>query len=262
MLALIAGQGALPGQLIKALKTPALIAALDGFPPEGLTPDITFRLETLGSFLAEMSARGVTEVCFAGSIRRSPLDASKVDTATAPLLPAIVEALQSGDDAALRTVLGIFEAAGLKITAAQEIDPALLPEPGVVTGKRPTDADERNAIRAAEIMKALGPADVGQACVVHDGQALAIEAHFGTDWMLDSLLRRPDGRGGLLFKAPKPGQDRRIDLPAIGPDTIARAAKAGLSGVVIEAGGVMVVDRDAAIVAADHAGLFLWVRDA
>jgi DUF1009 family protein len=124
---------------------------------------------------------------------------------------------------------------------------------------------------------------------------IAVEAQPGTDWMLASLLARdhvpaetgglfddPFGvaadmlggpardprprrdpvlpAGGLLYKAPKPGQDRRIDLPAIGPETVRRAAAAGLEGIVVEAGGVMILDRDETIAAADRAGLFLWVR--
>ena len=64
----------------------------------------------------------------------------------------------------------------------------------------------------------------------------------------------------MLFKGPKPGQDRRIDLPAIGPATVAGAAAAGLAGIAVEAGGVMILDRAETIAAADAAGLFLWVR--
>jgi DUF1009 family protein len=126
---------------------------------------------------------------------------------------------------------------------------------------------------------------------------IAIEAQPGTDWMLASLLSRGGERlptggllddpfgvaadmfggpavasrrgrdprlppGGLLYKAPKPGQDLRADLPAIGPDTVRGAAAAGLEGIVIEAGGVMVLDRAETVRAADAAGLFLWVRRA
>jgi DUF1009 family protein len=106
----------------------------------------------------------------------------------------------------------------------------------------------------------MGAVDIGQSCVVAAGQALAVEALFGTDWMLDSLRLRPDGAGGVLFKAPKPDQDRRVDLPTIGPSTVAGAAAAGLSGIAIEAGGVMVTDRDRTIADCDRLGLFLWVR--
>jgi DUF1009 family protein len=92
------------------------------------------------------------------------------------------------------------------------------------------------------------------------------------DWMLDSAdallgsaadwLSNGAALGtGFLYKAPKPGQDRRADLPVIGPGTAQAVAAAGLSGIVIEAGGVMVLDRASTLDALDTAGLFLWVRE-
>jgi UDP-2,3-diacylglucosamine hydrolase len=71
---------------------------------------------------------------------------------------------------------------------------------------------------------------------------------------------RTRARAGLVYKAPKPGQDRRVDLPALGPQTVARAAAAGLGGIAWEAGGVILIDRAAMVDAAQAAGLFLWAR--
>ena len=138
--------------------------------------------------------------------------------------------------------------------------PALLPEAGSLTERKPDRDWAEEAICAQSALAAMGEADIGQSCVVHRGQVLALEGSFGTDWMLNSLARRPDDGGGIFFKAPKPTQDRRIDLPVIGPETVARAATAKLEGLVIEHGGVIVLDRNATVSAADKAGLFLWVR--
>ena len=262
MRALIAGQGALPGYLHRALGAGTVVCELEGF-PSGLPDPTVFRIETLGTFLEDLVARGVSEVCFAGAIRRPALDPSHVDTATAPLVPRIAEALQRGDDAALREVLAMFEERGLLIRGAHELAPDLLPPPGIPTAARPSARDRQDADRAGEIHTGLAAADIGQACAVAAGQALAIEALGGTDWMLDSIGpgRRPDGpNGGVFFKAPKAGQDRRVDLPAIGVETVTGAARAGLSGLVIEAGGVLAIDLPGIVAACDAAGLFLWVR--
>ena len=262
MLALIAGQGALPRHLAETADTPPLIASLARFPPDTLEPEVVFRIETLGTALAELKERGVTEVCFAGALRRHPIEPTEIDAATMPFVPRMAEALQQGDDAALRVVISIFEEAGLAVKAAHEISPDLLPPAGALTEAPPTDADIADMKRAADVMAALAPADVGQACVVHRRQVLAIEATYGTDWMLGSLEHRPDrATGGTLYKAPKPGQDRRIDLPVIGPETVHAAADAGLYGIAIQAGGVMVLDREKAIEIADKAGLFIWVQE-
>lgn len=263
MLALIAGEGALPAKLMAAQATPPLICELEGF-ESGLSPDpLVFRIERLGGFLAELTERGVTEVCFAGAIRRPPLDPSLVDAATMPLVPRMMQALQAGDDAALRTVIAFFEEAGFAVRAAHELVPELLPQAGVPTDAQPSDRNKQDAARAADRATLLAPADIGQALVVASGQVLAVEALGGTDWMLASLAgdRRPPGpSGGILYKAPKHGQDRRIDLPVIGPATVASARAAGLSGIVIAAGGVMVLDLQETIDAANAAGVFLWVR--
>lgn len=261
MLALIAGQGALPGAIVAALSERPVICAVEGFAPEGLEVDRWIRLERLGSALRDLKAAGVRRVCFAGAIRRPKIDPTAIDAATLPLVPVFLKAMAAGDDAALRAVIGIFEDAGLEVVAAHEAAPGLLMGPGCPTRAQPGARARDDAARAEAIIAAMGQADVGQSCAVLSGQALAVEGVFGTDWMLHSLAARPDGQGGILFKAPKPGQDRRADLPVIGPGTVAGAQAAGLEGLVIEAGGVMVLDRDRVIADCDAAGLFLWVRE-
>ena len=265
MLAVIAGSGALPARVVASAQGSVVTCEMAGSPadlPAG--PDIRFRLETLGSLLATLKARGVTEICLAGGVRRPVIDPSAIDGATLPFVERIAGALRAGDDGALRTVLAILEEAGFAIRAAQDIVPDLVPAAGVLSRIHPSPADGADAGRAAGIVAALGRADVGQGCVVAAGQALALEALPGTDHMLACLTPRPAGlpAGGLLYKAPKPTQDRRVDLPAIGPGTVKQAAAAGLTGIVIEAGGVMILDREATVAEADDAGLFLWAREA
>lgn len=264
MLALVAGQGGLPAILLAQVSGPVTVAALEGFPPE-VDVDLTFRVEQLGSFLDELEVRGVGRVCFAGSLARPALDPAAVDEATAPYVERIVQSLQMGDDGALREVLSIFEERGFQVVAAHEVAPALLPGTGVATKQTPSVQDERDAARARQILKVTAEADIGQGCVVSNGQALAIEALGGTDWMLQSLVNdRPKAAapGGVFAKAPKPSQDRRVDLPVIGPDTIRAVAGAGLNGLVIEAGGVMVLEWDDTLRLANDHDLFLWVREA
>ncbi len=258
MLAVIAGQGALPGEIVAALPDRPYIAALNGFTPESVVPDEVFRLEHLGSFLTGLTARGVREVCFAGAVQRPPIDQSQIDAATLPLVPRIAAAMGQGDDTVLRVAVAIFEEAGFVVQGAHDLVPALLPDAGALVGQ-PADDAPRDMTRARDVLKAMGAADTGQACVVWRGQVLAIEGLFGTDWMLNSLAHRPDGRGGLLYKGPKPGQDRRVDLPAIGPATMEGAAAAGLDGVVIEAGGVLLLQREETLRRAAAHGLFLLV---
>lgn len=269
--ALIAGQGRLPVALAGALTESGedfLLAELDGFASEvpGAAP-IRFRVERLVPFLDMLANRGVRRVVFAGAMRRPALDPELIDGRTATLVPRLAGAFRSGDDALLREVIAIFEEWDFEVVGAHTVAPALVPGPGCLTGE-PADADRADAARAAAIVAATGRLDIGQGAVVAQGLCLAVETLPGTDAMLDFVARhagslRPDPKGGrgVVYKAPKPGQDRRIDMPAIGPGTVRHAAAAGLSGIAWEAGGVIVLDRAETVAEAERSGLFLWARE-
>lgn len=260
--AVIAGQGSLAPAVIDALDDP-LVYALEGFAPP--VPAIPFRLERLVPFLDGLIEAGVGRVVFAGAVRRPRLDPEAFDPRTAQLVPRILTAMQSGDDAALREVLEIFEEHDLSICGVDEILPGLIPAEGVLCGT-PSQADRRDAARAAEILAATGPLDLGQGVVVAQGLCLALETLPGTAAMLEFAARhadlRPEANGsrGVFYKAPKPGQDRRVDLPTLGPDSVTQAAAAGLAGIAWQAGGVILLDRDETLRRAQEADLFLWAR--
>ena len=265
-LALMAGTGALPAAVIAALPTRPLVCVLDGYGPAGVTPDLTFRLERLMPLLRALSDQGVTEVAFAGAVQRPRLDPSLFDAATAGLVPRLLAAMQSGDDATLRAFIGIFEEEGFTIRGLADLAPALLPGPGLLAGIL-TEQDQADASRAAAIVTALGTVDVGQGACVAQGLCLAVEALPGTDAMLAQVANLPaalrpnpaHGRG-LIYKAPKPGQDTRIDQPALGVQTLINAAAAGLGGVVFQAGSVICLDLPAMQAQAAALNLFLWSR--
>lgn len=260
--AIIAGQGALAPAVAAMLDDP-VIAALEGFAPP--MPHQSFRLERLVPFFDWLSDQGVERVTFAGAVRRPRLDPEAFDPRTASLVPRILAAMQSGDDAALREVIALFEESGFTVVGTPEIAPDLVPGEGLLTGE-PTAADISDADCAARIVAGLGGLDIGQGAVVAQGLCLAVETLPGTAAMLDFVARhsdmrpRPNGARGVFWKAPKPGQDRRIDLPSIGPDTVDEAARAGLAGIAWQAGGVILLEREAAMERARAAGVFLWAR--
>ncbi|MFM7655098.1 MAG: LpxI family protein [Paracoccaceae bacterium] len=261
-LALIAGAGGLPAALVAALAERPLICALDGFAPAGLTPDQSFRVERLAVFLRWLEDQGVSEVCFAGAVQRPRLDPALFDPTTATLVPRLLAAMGQGDDATLREVLAIFAEHGFALKGVTDIAPHLVPGAGVYAGAV-TPQDEKDAARAEAIVAALGAVDVGQGCVVAGGLCLAVETLPGTDAMLGFVAQMPAAlrpAKGLFYKAPKPGQDRRIDLPALGVQTVRNAAAAGLGGIVWQAGGVICLDLRAMQQEAEALGLFLWAR--
>lgn len=253
MLALIAGTGGLPAAILANHR--AYVCAMAGFDPD-VPVDITFRIEHLGSVLAHLKGQGVSEVCFAGAVKRPAIDPRAIDAATKPLVPIIQAAIAAGDDGALRAIIGIFEEAGFVVRAAHELARELLPVAGVLTKRKP-DADMMaEAVLGDRVLVRLGALDRGQACVISNGALLAEEGPDGTDAMIADVK----AKGGILFKGPKPNQDRRADLPLIGVGTARGIVAAGLDGIVIEAGGVMVLDLPQVVEILNGAGKVLWVR--
>jgi UDP-2,3-diacylglucosamine hydrolase len=269
-LAIVAGRGPLPRLLAEHCRRtgrPYRVVVLDGVALDWLAshPAIAASFEKPGRLFAALRASGCTLVTFAGGIRRPSLNPLRFDLTMMRLAPRLVAGLRQGDDALLRLVAGIFEAEGLAVVAPHAILPDLPVGPGPLTARAPTEADRKDAARAAAIVEALGAVDVGQAAVVAQGVCLGLESIQGTDALLDFVARTaggfrpdPDGPRGVLFKGPKPGQDLRLDRPAVGPDTVAGAARAGLAGIAMRSGGVMLFDRAASVAAADAAGLFLY----
>lgn len=259
-LALIAGQGLLArliaGQLRGAGERVGVFS-LEGFEPLGVESE-SFRIERLGTLLRHLREEGFDRFCLAGAVRRPRVDPALVDAESAGAVARIAGALDRGDDALLRVVAQIFEEAGLKVVGAHELLPSLLaaesPSPG---GRLALDAARGRAVLAA-----LGPLDLGQGCVVAEGQVLAIETLPGTEEMLGFVARTrvPGSRGGVFVKRAKPGQDLRMDMPAIGPDTVDQALAAGLAGICLQAGHVLLLDRDLIEDKARAAGLALWAE--
>lgn len=263
-LAILAGQGALP-HLIAAARPEALFAMFEGVAVD-VPPNETLVVsyERFGEMFNALHAKGVTEVVFAGSLARPVLDPSRFDAKTQELAPRFFAAMQGGDDGLLRTVVGAFEEHGFQVRGAHEIAEDLTAAPGLLAGAEPSAQDAKDIARAQAVLDALGAQDVGQGVVVAAGQVLGIETAQGTDAMLRFVAETPEALRkagkGVLVKGAKPEQELRVDMPTIGPKTIELAAAAGLAGVVIDAGRVLLIDRAAILAAAERLGLFLLAK--
>lgn len=260
-IAILSCGGRLPGLLATA-HPDALTVTFAGAPadlpgPAGLEAEF----ERLGALFDALRADGVAEVVLAGGLSRPSLDPSRLDEKTRLLAPRLMSAMGGGDDGLLRVAIEALEEEGFAVRGAHELLSSLTAAPGLLAGPEPTGSDLADAERAREILDALGPLDIGQGAVVAGGICLGIETIQGTDALLrfvagTSPERRPAARGALA-KAPKPGQDLRVDMPAIGPDTVERAAEAGLAGIAFAAGRTLLIDREKACAEAEAAGLFL-----
>lgn len=259
-LALIAGRGMLPNEVFRAQKVAPLVCAYEGISPDVASVDIRFRLETLGTLLNTLGERGVTQVCFCGAIDRPQFDPSMLDSETMALVPLFQKAMSAGDNGALEVLKEIFEQKGFEVVGADKLLPALVADQGVLTHASPDAQMRRDAARGQNVLEGIAPLDIGQACVIGGEQVLGIEAMGGTDHLLATLPSRARQMRAILCKGPKLGQIREIDMPTIGPGTLEAAHRAGLMGVVVDAGEVIVLEAERCVALADQYGMVLWYR--
>ncbi len=262
--AIIACDGALPVELAAACPD-AGVYTLEGVPSRLRPRSKEHRLEKIGSLFEAMKADGRKQVVFAGSLVRPQLDPEKFDQTMQAIAPELFQAIGLGDDALLRTVIKIFEEQGFIIVGASELAPELVADNGLKIGPEPSLQELTDIQRAGEILSGLSPLDVGQGCVVALGQCLGIETVQGTDALLNFVAATPEkyrrNYKGVFVKSAKKDQDLRIDMPAIGPQTIRSVSDAGLAGLVVEAGRVMILEREKTLQAVRDLGLFLIAKD-
>lgn len=268
-LGLIAGGGTLPVEIARHCERsgrPLFVIRLKGFAGAGLEPYVGAEvgLAQFGKCVKALRRAGCRAVCLAGDVARPDFASLSPDIQGLLLLPKVVAAARRGDDALLRLLVGEFEQMGFNVVGAHEVmDDLMLPK-GALGVHQPAPDDLSDAERALEVARAIGRLDVGQAAVVARGLVLAVEAQEGTDAVLARVADLPahlkglPGAGvGVLAKTPKPMQETRVDLPTIGLATVRGVARAGLAGIVGEAGRLLVLDRDAVIALADELGVFI-----
>jgi DUF1009 family protein len=268
-LGLIAGGGALPLEIANACREadrPLFVIRLKGFADPSLNgfDGIDAGLAELGKGIKALKQAGCRAVCFAGMVRRPDFSTLIPDLRGLAALPGVILAARHGDDALLRFMIHEFEREGFIIEGAHEVGAGLALGEGPLGRIAPTEAHLADMDRAMRVARAIGRLDIGQAAVVARGLVLAVEAQEGTDAMLSrcadlpiALRGGPEAPVGVLAKAPKPMQERRVDMPTIGVATVMAAAHAGLAGIVGETGALLVVDRQAVIQRADDLGLFV-----
>ncbi|MGN0917206.1 MAG: LpxI family protein [Candidatus Enterousia sp.] len=239
------------------------VVGLKNFVNPELHPDIVVRLGGGGRAVREFRRRGIHKLTFVGAIGHPNLSDIRPDLWSLFALISIMKH-QRGYDSMAVALNKVLEKRGFEIIAAQDIAPELTFETaGVQTKTKPTARDTRDIERAIDVSHTIGAADIG-ASVVVDKQVIAVEAAEGTAKMLDRVvaMRKNNKRSsGVFAKMTKPGQDLRIDIPAIGTDTVRAVAAAHLRGIVVNTKTCFVVDKDAVIKLANELKIFIIAID-
>ncbi|MBP0493121.1 UDP-2,3-diacylglucosamine diphosphatase LpxI [Roseomonas sp. SG15] len=262
--AIIAGGGDMPLRVAAACRAtgrPFVVVQLDGFanPADWVgEKTMTFRLGAAGAAFDWLKAAGARQLILVGNVKRPSIFSLRPDAKAAKYLARIGMKAFSGDDSLLSALRQVMREEGFEPMGPTRFLQEAQSPPGLLTRTAPDAGALADIRRGIEVVRAIGATDVGQGAVVQQGLVLAVEAIEGTDAMLARAggLRR-EGPGGVLVKLVKPGQDREVDLPALGPRTVEGAIAAGLAGIAFEANGALLMDRDEMVSKADSAGLFL-----
>jgi lactoylglutathione lyase len=263
-LGILAGGGPFPGQVAASATNAGRSVFIVGFQDFadpgviGAYPHEMARLGAAGHILALLREHGCRDIVLVGPVKRPSLRDLRPDMEGMKILARIGRAAFSGDDGFLAAIVRILGEEGFTVIGAHDIIIEAVAPAGVLGKVAPDAAARADIARGIDVVRALGRVDVGQSCVVQQGHVLAVEAAENTDRMLARAAEVAlPGEGGVLVKLVKPGQERRADMPTIGPRTVQGTAAAGLRGIAFEAGGTLFTDRAAVVVEADRLGLFL-----
>jgi UDP-2,3-diacylglucosamine hydrolase len=267
-LGILAGGGPLPGRVAAAAAAAGrkvFIVGLEGFAERGVIapwPHVFLRMGAARGILGALRENHCQDLVLIGPVRRPSFLDARPDAVGAKIIARIGRSAFAGDDGLLSAVIRVLGEEGFRVLGMHEILNEALGPRGLLSRIGPNATAMADIKRGIAVTRALGSVDVGQGCVVGAGVVIAVEAVEGTDAMLSRCGGLLDAMemakpAGVLVKSVKPGQDRRADLPTIGPETIRRAAEAGLAGIAYDPGGTILTDREACIALADESGLFL-----
>lgn len=267
-LGILAGGGNLPREVAEraiASGYEVHIVGIDGEADADFS-DLSFtsvNWGALGKMVSSFKSRNITDLVIVGSVTRPDIKAIKPDLGFFRSLPRIFKIVTAGgDDSVLRKVIGFFESHGFRVLGVPDVAPELLIGKGAFGNQSAGHEDFKDIAVGFDIIRRLGRFDVGQGVVVTNNVIEAIEGAEGTDRMLQRVAhlrvtKFAKSQTGVLVKRPKPGQELRIDLPTIGPDTAVLASRAGLAGIAVLENATMAAQRDELVTAANDSELFI-----
>ncbi len=264
-LGIIAGSGELPRQLIERCAEEGrgvFVVAVEGETDAATVlniPHIWIRLGAVGAAIHKLREAGVYDLVFAGKIGRPKIASLKPDVLGAKLVAKLGLSLLGGDSSIFKTIVAFFEHEGFRIIGIHDIMQGMVALRGAIGKDMPGKQAMDDITDGVRIARAIGQMDIGQAVIIRYSLVIGVEAVEGTDALIERCTSFTiDGEGGVLVKACKPIQEKRVDLPTIGKKTVELVHRDKLAGIAIEAGHSLLAERNETIKLADDLGIFLF----
>ncbi len=217
-----------------------------------------FPLGQIGHILAHLKAHKVSHVALAGHLHKPSILSLKPDATGLKLL---ARAVIKHDDALLRVVTDFLQEEGFNLVTIQDLAPNLLAPKGILTKAKPNAEEQEDIALARSTLAVIGDLDIGQACIVHNGAILGVEAVEGTDTLIERCATLRDGgaqgKGGILVKRAKDMQTDLADLPTVGLQTVQLLAQHHYRGLCIQPGRTLFLNQSETLAHANAHNLFV-----
>ncbi|MAF68079.1 MAG: UDP-2,3-diacylglucosamine pyrophosphatase [Micavibrio sp.] len=263
-LGILAGGGDLPRMLVDACLAQNIepyILAFEDEAEDALVEGIAHNWTRMGAAAKNIKLlkhNNIEHVVFCGSVTRPSLKSLRPDWRAIKFFTKV--GLKSlGDNSLLTSVRDELEKEGFCFHGAQEFMDSLLTPEGVLGQVKPTEAHMNDIVQGYHLSHAIGKLDIGQSIIMQEGVVLGVEAVEGTDALIKRVAdyKKEGATAPILVKTCKPQQDRNLDLPTIGIDTIQNAIDAKMAGIALQADESFFLHRNKAIALANKHNLFV-----
>ena len=263
---LIAGEGDFPlevAQSISQKNIEVFIVALKNIASKDIEryPHIWVRMGQIGKAIQALKENNCEELILIGGVKKPNLWLLKPDFGALKLFFKLVMLPSKGDASILKTLLQFLEIDNkFKVVGAEKYIPHLLMSEGLLAGEKIDKQTQIDIDIAIANCINIGFKDIGQACVVVNGEIITSEDVSGTDNMLRNLVSKEIkfSKKGVLVKLTKPIQDKRVDLPVIGMQTIHLVKEIGLKGIAIENRSSFILEKEQVIKFANDNEIFIY----
>jgi DUF1009 family protein len=263
---LIAGNGKFPFLVLEAARSQGIEMVVAAIKEETF-PEIEQHAKTvhwmslgqLGKLIKTFKAEGVDRAIMAGQVKHKQIFSSIIPDLK--MIQVLATLATKNTDSLIGAVAKVLSNEGIHLMDSTSFLKPLLPEPGVLTKRAPSEDEKRDLDYGYRIARELGRLDLGQSVAVTNGACVALEAMEGTDAIIERAASLVNGRLLRIVKLAKPNQDLRFDVPVIGLATVRLMARLKVSALAIEARKTLVMDREDLIREADAAGLTIVAVD-
>jgi len=263
---LIAGNGTFPLEVAESISQKnkeVFIVALKGAASRDLEryPHIWIRMGQIGRAIQALKENNCEELILIGGVEKPNVWLLKPDSGALKLFFKLIMLPVKGDASILKALLNFLEIDNkFKVVGAEKYISHLLMSEGLLAGEKVDEQTQIDIDIAITNCKNIGSKDIGQACVVVDREIIASEDDSGTDKMLKDIISKElkFNKKGVLVKLAKPIQDRRVDLPAIGMQTMHLVNEIGLCGIAIENRSSFISDKEKVLKFASDNNIFIY----